>query len=98
MTTNDEIIRAAADAIAVYRQTRRSRSTWVEAEAIIPAIAPLIREQALRDAAEKWKPSIYEKHGNVIVRRACPTCEGPIRETVGLVCQTCGHDYGKDAS
>lgn len=24
----------------------------------------------------------------------CPTCEGPIRETVGLVCQTCGTDYG----
>ncbi len=24
----------------------------------------------------------------------CPTCTGPIRETVGLVCQTCGTDYG----
>lgn len=24
----------------------------------------------------------------------CPTCSGPIRETVGLVCQTCGTDYG----
>jgi hypothetical protein len=24
----------------------------------------------------------------------CPTCSGPSRETVGLVCQTCGTDYG----
>ena len=23
----------------------------------------------------------------------CPTCTGPIRETVGMVCQTCGTDY-----
>lgn len=24
----------------------------------------------------------------------CPTCSGPVRETVGMVCQTCGTDYG----
>lgn len=24
----------------------------------------------------------------------CLTCSGPSRETVGLVCQTCGTDYG----
>lgn len=24
----------------------------------------------------------------------CPTCMGPTRETVGMVCQTCGRDYG----
>ena len=23
----------------------------------------------------------------------CPTCTGPTRETVGMVCQTCGTDY-----
>lgn len=29
----------------------------------------------------------------------CPTCQvGPIRETVGLVCQTCGRDYGLDTT
>lgn len=27
-------------------------------------------------------------------RAGCPTCEGPSRETVGMVCQTCGTDYG----
>lgn len=27
----------------------------------------------------------------------CPTCTGPTRETVGLVCQTCGRDYGDPA-
>jgi hypothetical protein len=26
---------------------------------------------------------------------ACDTCSGQIRETVGLVCRTCGHDYSK---
>lgn len=24
----------------------------------------------------------------------CPTCSGPTRRTVGMVCQTCGTDYG----
>lgn len=28
---------------------------------------------------------------------ACPTCSGPTRETVGMVCQTCGTDYAPDA-
>lgn len=29
----------------------------------------------------------------------CPTCSGPVRETVGMVCQTCGTDYaGGDRS
>lgn len=26
----------------------------------------------------------------------CPTCQGPGRETVGMVCETCGTDYGPD--
>ena len=26
----------------------------------------------------------------------CPTCTGQVRETVNLVCQTCGTDYGKN--
>lgn len=26
----------------------------------------------------------------------CPTCSGPIRETVGMVCQTCGTDYAQN--
>jgi hypothetical protein len=25
--------------------------------------------------------------------RKCPACTGPQRETVGMVCQTCGTDY-----
>lgn len=28
----------------------------------------------------------------------CPTCTGPTRETVNLVCQTCGTDYGAPAT
>jgi hypothetical protein len=33
-----------------------------------------------------------EETGDVI-RLPCPTCSGPVRETVGMVCQTCGTDY-----
>lgn len=29
------------------------------------------------------------------LRAGCPTCSGPVRETVGMVCQTCGTDYGR---
>lgn len=29
-------------------------------------------------------------------RNECPTCSGPVRETVRMVCQTCGTDYGKE--
>lgn len=29
---------------------------------------------------------------------SCPTCSGPIRETVGMVCQTCGTDYAPPAA
>lgn len=28
----------------------------------------------------------------------CPTCTGSVRETTGLVCQTCGTDYGATAA
>lgn len=28
----------------------------------------------------------------------CPTCSGPIRQTVGMVCQTCGTDYAAEPS
>ena len=28
-----------------------------------------------------------------LVAPPCPTCSGPVRETVGMVCQTCGTDY-----
>jgi hypothetical protein len=30
---------------------------------------------------------------NCVIRLPCPTCSGPVRETVGMVCQTCGTDY-----
>lgn len=34
---------------------------------------------------------------NANERTPCPTCSGPIRETVGMVCQTCGTDYSLPA-
>lgn len=45
------------------------------------------------------RPSLDQLLENVrLLRRgesvACPTCSYPRRETIGLVCQTCGTDYG----
>jgi hypothetical protein len=31
-----------------------------------------------------------------LLTHACPTCMGPQRETVGMVCQTCGTDYAPE--
>jgi hypothetical protein len=59
----------------------------------VPRFAnPLVAQQAaietaLREAAKRWKPWASQEQ--------CPTCEGQSRETKGLVCQTCGHDYGE---
>lgn len=30
------------------------------------------------------------------VVEACPTCSGPVRKTVGMICLTCGTDYGTE--
>jgi hypothetical protein len=32
-----------------------------------------------------------------LLTHTCPTCMGPSRETVGMVCQTCGTDYAPEA-
>lgn len=33
--------------------------------------------------------------GERVADLPCPTCTGPVRETVGMVCQTCGTDYSR---
>lgn len=30
-----------------------------------------------------------------LLTHTCPTCMGPSRETVAMVCQTCGTDYAR---
>jgi hypothetical protein len=41
----------------------------------------------------------YTAAGSRVARpKPCPTCTGPIRETVGMVCQTCGADYNVTTS
>lgn len=35
--------------------------------------------------------------GENVTRLPCPTCTGPGRQTVGMVCPTCGTDYGTTA-
>lgn len=47
-----------------------------------------------------WRLTLSPSRAAVVAEYAplevlpCPTCSGPIRHTVGMVCQTCGTDYG----
>ena len=58
------------------------------------------REAAIRRVRKLWTTCSCDRctTNHLAILRAldvpCPTCSGPIRETVGLVCQTCGTDYG----
>lgn len=63
---------------------------YAEGWTVIGMVTEDHRLQSLREAAEKWRR--WTPGG-------CPTCEAdPMsRETVGLVCQTCGHDHGEEA-
>lgn len=65
-----------------------ARKAYDQGWTVIGYVTEDHRIQTLRDAAEKWRQSPTG------FARACPTCEGVRRETRGLVCQTCGHDYG----
>lgn len=42
--------------------------------------------------------SAAEPAARPAVDAPCPTCSGPSRETVGMVCQTCGRDYGSPST
>lgn len=55
-------------------------------ESVLPAIATEPR-RILRAALDRMTTDR---------QNGCPTCSGPSRETVGMVCQTCGTDYATD--
>lgn len=59
-------------------------------EADLPAPALVAGSiQTLLDAVDRARAALRNT-------RSCPTCMvGGMRETVGLVCQTCGTDYGQ---
>jgi len=42
-----------------------------------------------------WCVRLADILASVDAPAPCPICQGPSRETVGLVCQTCGRDYGR---
>jgi hypothetical protein len=39
-------------------------------------------------------PDPYQRDSITSDTSPCPTCSWPQRSTVGMVCQTCGRDYG----
>lgn len=45
--------------------------------------------------ANAWQE--FEGAAHRPAQDGCPTCSGSFRQTVGLVCQTCGTDYGRPA-
>lgn len=62
------------------------------------AIADLIREHAEKTDLTAF-PVAHQLAVDVLgLITRCPTCTGQTRETVGMVCQTCGTDYAPDAS
>lgn len=46
--------------------------------------------------ADGYLAAVPPSEHPTVDERSCPTCTGQVRETVGLVCQTCGTDYGLD--
>jgi hypothetical protein len=51
-------------------------------------------DRSSRGLSSKFKVMTEEDFRSTYVV-SCPTCSGRIRETVGMVCMTCGHDYSK---
>ena len=41
-------------------------------------------------------PTVPTRKILAVLEGRCPTCSPPVRETVGMVCQTCGTDYGTE--
>lgn len=82
--TDDEVLTTYATAYADGQEDQirygKAFTRWLTAH------DAKVRAAALRAAAEQWRPLV----------RYCPTCQGSSRETVGMVCQTCGHDYGTE--
>lgn len=63
-------------------------------------IKPVLNEDALAEIAYRIELAVREGveaglgGSRPLKVDPCPTCSGPQRETVGMVCQTCGTDYG----
>lgn len=78
-----------------YRVTNRALVAAVDAlDADQPAEpapdTPAGARRRAEHAAAPLRAEIAELRQHL---RGCPTCSGSIRETVGMVCQTCGTDY-----
>lgn len=43
------------------------------------------------------KPDPYHRDSITSDTSPCPTCAWPQRSTTGMVCQTCGRDYAREA-
>lgn len=79
----------------VSRQPKASK-TWAlvdPAELAALRAATVLRWLAWVESAGTYYVPTYMVR--TMVTSGCPTCMGRSRETVGLVCQTCGTDYGE---
>ena len=97
--SEEEIVEALNEIAARFREQRLYGYKHV-----VNAVALIVQQQAqiarVRELADTWMSdgAAWGPYSARCILDAldggCPTCEGPIRETVGLVCQTCGTDYG----
>lgn len=93
--------------LAIAEERRRDTEGPAYTAADVEAVAEVSRRQ-LGASSIRWRDREHAReildvltlNGRRLVgpwepaeRPACPTCTGPIRETVGMVCPTCGTDY-----
>jgi hypothetical protein len=52
----------------------------------------------MRDQRDRAREELARREREEGAVEPCPTCSWPSRETVGLVCQTCGTDYNTYAA
>lgn len=103
--TQPETERAAAQPNApapeaIAEQARRVAAAHLDLAALILAACPGPHEYVQhRDRRPPWCNACrYTAAGFKVNPGRCSTCQGSSRETVGMVCQACGRDYGPGES
>lgn len=88
-------LRRMGEAVALWRQEDPVVRANVTPD--LGALLTWLMEARRAPAGYVVDGKVYRPDDVQIVRQQatpCPTCSGPSRETVGMVCQTCGTDYG----
>ena len=95
-----EVERAQGAERAEAQKARWYKARVAELEAIVAEVRALADEAWEDGRHNPVFDTVDAEHLRAILdapkgatESPCPTCSGPSRETVGMVCQTCGTDY-----